>query len=282
LNNRLGITLSNGHNNLCRTSLLQGIGGFDERFISEDHATTLNLMDKGLACEVIDVESFEMMPVDLFAFKRRTRRWVRNDIQLLKHPWRGVSLAIQFRLMLHVILHFLWLPAVVILLYTLWSTSSSLGDIVAFSSYLIYQRGYQHPQVVSILIVFLVYLVYLYGAPIPQAITSRTGVRAYLHSAFVTFCLGFAAMFDVIYALASALAGVRFPFEVTPKKHSSDTLLSFVADNWILCILIFVTMAGIEQNPVIIMFNWTWIIPLLASPMVLYTAQLLKPSPLPE
>jgi hypothetical protein len=90
LSNRLGVTLSNGHNNLCRTSHLISVGGFDERYVSEDQATTLNLIALGLSCYIVDVTSYEIVPPSLSALKRRTRRWVRNDLQLMSHPWTNV------------------------------------------------------------------------------------------------------------------------------------------------------------------------------------------------
>ena len=44
LDNRFLSTLSSGHNNLYRTSAVCDIGGFDEKFIAEDYAISMEMI----------------------------------------------------------------------------------------------------------------------------------------------------------------------------------------------------------------------------------------------
>ena len=117
IGNNLGIKISAGHNNLCRTRDLLEINGFDEQYISEDHATTLNFLKNGNYCRQIDFHTFEGVPNDVVTFAKRSSRWARSDIQLLSHNWLHVPLILQIHLFTKITTHLLRVPYLIGLIH---------------------------------------------------------------------------------------------------------------------------------------------------------------------
>lgn len=53
--NECETVLSWGHNNLHRVSHLMEVGGFDTRYVCEDYATAINLINRGYKCRLLDL-----------------------------------------------------------------------------------------------------------------------------------------------------------------------------------------------------------------------------------
>ncbi len=273
LNNRLETTLSNGHNNLCRTEAIQDVGGFDERFISEDHATALNLIANNWKCKIVDVETYEISPVDLHSMKQRMRRWVRNDLQLLQHSWLNVSLLLQYQLFLHAFLHLLWIPSTLIMFLILWTSSTTWSELIGVLKYLTIYGGYQSPQVFATFLIFTIYILYLIITPLPQVKSCGINLFTYIKSSFTAACVAFGLISPTVQAIINRITNKNFRFEVTPKHRSPDTIYFFIQSNGFLILLVSVVLLGSLNNPVSLVFNWPWLIPLVVSPFVLYQVE---------
>lgn len=270
LNNRLGITLSAGHNNLCRTRDIKEIGGFDERYISEDHATTLNLLTKGKVCRLVDVFSYEGVPDNLQSFKRRAARWARSDFQLLKHSWSETSLLLQMHLLLKSLVHFLWMPYLLGMLYCVWGFSTSWRDFVAFVRFLFLEQGLWQPEMATVCLLFFIYFAHLFIAYIPIGLVLKLPARSYLWGVIYGMCLGFVSLIPIVIALGKTLMRRPFHFEPTPKLTVSPSAKEYLTAIWPTIILGSLILLGVLHNPMILVFNWTWIVPLVVAPLFLY------------
>src|SRR5262249_20591865 len=78
LYNRIGWTLSQGHNNLHRVGALREIGGFDTSASCEDTVTSLRLIQAGWRIIYSDVTSFDAEPTNILQHRKRTVRWARQ------------------------------------------------------------------------------------------------------------------------------------------------------------------------------------------------------------
>jgi cellulose synthase/poly-beta-1,6-N-acetylglucosamine synthase-like glycosyltransferase len=132
LGNFTGTVMSFGHNNLHRMEAIHAIGGFDEELTAEDLAATLMLDRAGYRTVLVDIESFEGEPENIFRFRRRAIRWAAQTAMLFSVRWNGVSGALKFelsrQLMYYIIncLFFGWI------LRVLWSSELAFSTI--FSS----------------------------------------------------------------------------------------------------------------------------------------------------
>lgn len=84
MGNKFSMVLSQGHNNMHRTKPIQYIGGFSEKFTSEDYATSINLLNKNYNVKMVDVESFETTPETIKGYIKRNLRWSRQNIHLMR------------------------------------------------------------------------------------------------------------------------------------------------------------------------------------------------------
>jgi len=275
LSNRLDVTLSNGHNNLCRTSSLRNIGGLDEQYIAEDHATTLSLIAHEYSCRIVNVESFEILPSNLDILRKRAGRWVRNDLQIIRHPWDNIPLTLQFRLVLRAIAHCLWLIIPVTMLVVLWANPSTVADVKTFIIYLSLYKGYQTPQMFPVLCLFAIYFTYLYLLPIFHLLSIKVGVPQSILSFLIILSIGFGNMFVAASSVIKSLSGTKFVFDVTPKAAQFEvvSLLNFSRINWLYLLFVLVVSVGALRNPAALVFNWPWIFPLIASPFILFISQ---------
>ena len=67
-----------GHNILCRTRPFQEVGGFDEKFATEDFATNLHLIECGYQSKAVNVVSYDATSETAQFHTMRMIRWARG------------------------------------------------------------------------------------------------------------------------------------------------------------------------------------------------------------
>jgi cellulose synthase/poly-beta-1,6-N-acetylglucosamine synthase-like glycosyltransferase len=93
MDNWFNLTLSAGHNNLYRTGVIRNIGGFNQRYIAEDHATCMELLKENKwKCKTVSVKSYERLPANFNEYLKRQVRWTLQTFQLLSFDSSGLSL----------------------------------------------------------------------------------------------------------------------------------------------------------------------------------------------
>lgn len=83
LHDRIGWSLSHGHNNLHRTKAIRELGGFNLSASCEDTLTSLQLARKGWRIILVDTVSHDSEPYNVFAFRRRIVRWARQTVDVI-------------------------------------------------------------------------------------------------------------------------------------------------------------------------------------------------------
>lgn len=273
LSNRLGIMLSNGHNNLCRIRALQEVNGFDEKYISEDHATTLNLLARGWECLLVDIGSYEIGPLNLSGHKRRRYRWTRNDLQLLIHSWEKTSLLLQLKLVIRVVRIFLSVAVIPLMVLVLWANHSAWSDIPLVYRYLRENFGSYSFQLMTFLIVWAIYIFNLFITPLPAARITRQPLKQFLLSFITNLSLNLGVTFTVAKAIGDSSRRKVFGFDVTPKTQTISDFANFFAQHWLLFVLAGIILAGCFNNPAALIFHWVWILPVVFCPFWLYFSE---------
>lgn len=82
--NSTNTVFSWGHNNLIRVNALKKVGGFDEKYISEDYATATKLYLKNYKTIFVPVISYEESPLDIYAWFKREIKWTSGSIEFFK------------------------------------------------------------------------------------------------------------------------------------------------------------------------------------------------------
>lgn len=91
LHDRMGWSLSHGHNNLHRTKAIQELGGFGLSATCEDTIASLQLGQNGWRIILVDTVSHDSEPCNVFAFRRRTVRWARQTADVITTFRSGVT-----------------------------------------------------------------------------------------------------------------------------------------------------------------------------------------------
>ena len=83
----------------------------------------------------MDVISYEMMPQTIETFTKRTVRWSKQNIELLKLNTENISLNTQLHLFMSIYSYSMWGIYFVGILIAIFGYSSSLKDLSAVSSF---------------------------------------------------------------------------------------------------------------------------------------------------
>jgi cellulose synthase/poly-beta-1,6-N-acetylglucosamine synthase-like glycosyltransferase len=272
LANRFGYVCFWGHNCLCRTELFKKVGGFDEGFISEDHATALNLMDRGYQCKLVDVISYEGVPETVNSYTRRASRWAQQslELELYKTGGQNVPFLTKLHLFMSTYSFAVWFIFLFGMIMATWGFRSNLNDIVRFVNFIANEQFWGSSLRWPLLIFFFYYLHFTL-LRLPLAWKVGIKLRDYLKHLFFSWTLGFVTMPWIVGAQAKVLLGARPSFTITSSlKPPESHPLEFIRRISPTLGLIIVILSGIVWNPISFVFNFLWMIPLILSPLTAY------------
>lgn len=122
---RTGLVLSWGHNQLLRTDAILAVGGFNESVSPEDTTMSLMLSSAGYSCQLVNVESYDSDPPDIFSFSRRITRWAGQTAELFSLPWSGAAFRLKALLCFHLYSYTVYVFYLSLLVITAWAYDSS-------------------------------------------------------------------------------------------------------------------------------------------------------------
>ncbi len=127
VHDRIGWTISHGHNNLHRVTAILGINGFDLSASCEDTVVSLRLIKAGWRIILVDVPTYDAEPRDAFAHRRRSVRWARQTVDAIVGVRGCVDLRLAALLAQHLFSHMLpvaWVGAFVLFAFSYWNPDS--------------------------------------------------------------------------------------------------------------------------------------------------------------
>jgi hypothetical protein len=269
LGNRIQSMLSAGHNNLYRTAVMREIGGFNEDYLAEDYATTVELLRSGWLCMTLPIVSYERLPANLNEYAKRSARYAFQTFQLLSLKVEGIPWASRFRLVKD--LHSYCLPIVALIGILLLVVFTAQYLAFASDFYLAPDRTWLSTD--TALVCFWTFFIFfpvllrtvLAGAEkISPGLCLRTTV---FHSALFT-CI----LWPTIRRLATFITGRRAGFNVTATEPlpSLREIFRLGGPGFILS---WIALLTVVLNPTPAVMNLIWIVPAILSPVIIYHYQ---------
>jgi cellulose synthase/poly-beta-1,6-N-acetylglucosamine synthase-like glycosyltransferase len=270
LGNLCETMLSWGHNCLYRTAAILDIGGFDARFVAEDYATGIALLRRGYKIRLVDVTSYEAMPETAAAYTGRAVRWARQTLQLFELNGQGIPLTTRLHIIMNAWSFAIWILYVPGMLLALWGTRSSLDDVWRLITLLTSNKLCNSRTLWPFLIVAF-YNVYFLLLRYPLARKLGISTREYFATLIALLALGPYMAFPLIVGQLKALFSPHSTrFVVTSKSEDSVSVYAWFWEMKWVFLLVGVVLLGLLRNPLSMVFNAAWLVPILFSPFVLW------------
>ena len=268
--NALQTNLSVGHNNLYRTEPVMDAGGFEERFLSEDHATAIKLLQtKRWRLITVPVVTYERLPANLNEYMKRQARYTVQTFQLMELRLKKLAVTIRLKLMndcltfampLLFVFGNVLLVAVNTLSISYWYHIHDLpgvADEILKTTYF----GY-----------WMILIVFPFLFQLLLAVKEKVSMVKYFISAFYGNFLFIAAAWSCLKRSFRYFVTKELEFNAT----GTEPALNFnkiVKAGWPIYIILSITLLSVILNPLYSLFNLVWIVPCFAAPAVVYYFQ---------
>src|SRR6266487_174948 len=267
----LGTVVCYGHNVLLRTAPVIEVGGFDERYVSEDFATAIRLANAGYGSAFVPLHSWEAMPENVRGFIKRQNKWTRGSMEFFSFvPGAKIPLHKKVVLLMIPLGHLAYIAIFVAILLAVFGRYSSFNAFLAFG-----QNLASAP------------LEYIWSIPLFRFIIHLTAVTSVFTVAkIVQVRLRF---FDFYRArsLSRAVGSIMLPhevrsmimyvldrkrrFPVTPKDEPPMTMREILhMGRGTVAMMALIGFGLAAVNPVGLYYNVLWLVPFIASPIVLH------------
>jgi hypothetical protein len=218
--NRAGLILSWGHNHLVRTELLQEIHGFHESISPEDTTLSLILGAKGYSICLVDVDSYDTDPQDIFAFGQRISRWAGQTAEVFKLPWGESPFRLKLLLCYHLYSYLIHNVYAVLLLMTAWGFDSRGITAREMPNFMKWDTAYFWPWGMILLGLILIWLAQL-CIRFLVALRSGVPIKAFLiHMLLATAITGFIGV-SVNLSILRVITGRKLHFDPTNAKGTA-------------------------------------------------------------
>jgi hypothetical protein len=212
---------------------------------------------------LVDVQSFERFPRSFQEYARRSAKWARQAIQLLLHKKKGalslLTLAHLFMDAFGYVMPVLFAVAAVLVT---WGGRSSLRDLASVDQIM---AAREFPIMLGLMLFYVATLF----ADLPEAVLVRgIALSKYFRALWLRFLLGLYALVPIGRGVADGVLSRRARFEPTGERQvggkGGGVSISPLAA---LASLTAVVFFGVLRNPLAVVFNWFWIVPLLSAPI---------------
>lgn len=264
--------LSAGCNILCRVKPYQEIGGFDERFATEDFATNLRLIECGYKSKAVNIVSYVAASETAQFHAMRMTRWASGTLETaISKSWE-LPLVTKLRMFMGVHSYSQWFFYVLGMLLVIWGHRITWQQLY-ITSFLAF-RWYRPDLVLYPLAVTLLYS--LYGILVrPLWVTRLTRItwRAYWGYSLLSTAVSFYTVFYLVIGQVKSLLGKKAPFTTGEKCWFRSSLWDIVKGMRWTVLLILVLAIGLARNPVARIVHFVCYILLFLSPLIVYWAQ---------
>jgi cellulose synthase/poly-beta-1,6-N-acetylglucosamine synthase-like glycosyltransferase len=272
LANECDLIVSWGHNNLHRTRLIKEIGGFDERFVSEDFATGLKLIDRGYKCKLVDVISYDMTPENVNSYIKRHLRWAKQNLELLNLDIRKVPFNTQLHLFMSIYQYLIWIVYFIGIIIVIYAYDSSLEQTIEFA-HIIFSGEVINSPLLMPLMLMIFYVFNFTFLRLPLALTLGISIKNYCTNIALSMAVSYCMMLPLIRAQIETFLGGKATFNVTNKRNENTNIFRTIRDFKYTNIFILIVLIGLIRNPLALVFNFVYLIPLILSPFIVYAIE---------
>ncbi len=267
----LGAVVCYGHNVLIRVEPVLRIGGFDERYVSEDFATAVALASSGHGSAFVPLHSWEAMPENVRGFVKRQNKWTRGSMEFFSFvppariPWHKklVLLMIPWS-------HLSYLAIMIAMLLAIFGRASSLQAFVAFGeTFLSAPLGYIWSIPLFRFLILLNSVTTIVA--VAKLLQVRLGFLTFYRTRTLTRAIGAIMLPHEVRSIVSYLINRKRRFPVTPKDEPPMTMGEILrVGRGTVGFISFMSFGLAFANPVGLYYNILWLLPFYTSPVLLY------------
>ncbi len=267
----MGAVLCYGHNVMFRTRHVLAIGGFDERFVSEDFATAVKLADAGYGSTFVPTHTWEAMPENVRGFVKRQNKWTRGSMEFwsfvpaARIPWwkKILLLTIPWN-------HFAYVAIMAALFLAVFGRLSSFNAFLAFGSNLL-TGPLQYIWSIPLFRFIIVTSIVTGFVTLLKLLQVRLGFGVYYRSRTLSKAIGAIMLPHEIRSMVVYMFDRRRKFPVTPKDEPPMSLGEILRVGRGTVALIGAMAVGLlVVNPVGLWYNFLWFLSFCTAPFILY------------
>jgi len=277
LHERIGWSLSQGHNIVHRTRAVLGEGGFDLAASCEDTLVSLNLVRSGWRILTVDVVSHDAEPSNALRYRRRHLRWAGQTVEAIASVRGALPLGLVFLMIRHV-LCYLRPACCILLLGVAIQLAPQIGVRDAWQGMLADLRfAPGHALSGGILYVAMATFGALAILQLAHGLCSGIGGRRFLAAfmlggAMVSFC-------GLLVPMTMLRSMLGRPVDFTPTQStaqrtpSGSELVKVIVAPWLIYVGLAIRMC---LNPGLLAtgFSALWVLILVGYPLVLWAFHL--------
>ncbi len=267
----LGAIVCYGHNVLIRVAPLRAVGGFDERYVSEDFATAVRLASAGHGSTFVPAHTWEAMPENVRGFVKRQNKWTRGSMEFFSFvpgariPWHKKLLLLTLPLS-----HLAYVAIMAAILVAVFGRASTFGAFLAFGRNLL-TAPVEYIWSIPLFRFLIVLTVVTSAFTVAKLVQVRLGFRAYYLGRILSRAIGAIMLPHEVRSIAVAAVDRTRRFPVTPKDEPPMSMGEILAVGRGTVALIAVVTLGVALvNPVGLWYNLPWLLPFYTAPLVIH------------
>lgn len=267
----LGAVVCYGHNVLIRTKPVLELGGFDERYVSEDFATAVALASRGHGSTFVPLHSWEALPENVRGFVRRQNKWTRSSMEFFSFVPRA-KLPLHKKVMLLMIPwgHLAYVAIMLAVFLAVFGRLSSYNAFVAFGRNLA-TAPLEYIWSIPLFRFLIVLSMITSVVAVAKIVQVRLSVGALYRARRLSRAIGALMLPHEVRSMAIYMIDRKRRFPVTPKDEPPMTMREILQLGRGTVILIAFVTAGLAiVNPVGLYYNVLWLIPFFTSPVILH------------
>lgn len=260
-------------NVLIRTFAIKAIGGFGTQSVTtEDWETGLKVISQGYRCQRVDVPSYVSVSTSARMHAHRMTRWASGILQIAKLNIKNIPLTTNLRLFMGIYSYTIWLVYLLGVLLAIWGFHSTWDDLLVLSRIVRYGYLWQSVFLYPLLLMLSYCLYFILIRPI---LAYRIGVSlpTYVHYVLLASAIGFYSFAPLLKEQVQILLGKRPKRETLAGGPTVITIRSLLKEMRLPIFVLGLIIIGLIRNPLAIILNFIWLIPLFLSPLVLYLWQ---------
>ncbi|HLB68903.1 MAG TPA: glycosyltransferase family 2 protein [Thermoplasmata archaeon] len=267
----LGAVVCYGHNVLIRTKPVLDLGGFDERYVSEDFATAVALASRGHGSTFVPLHSWEALPENVRGFVRRQNKWTRSSMEFFTFV-PSAKLPLHKKMMLLTIPwgHLAYVAIMLAVFLAVFGRLSSFTAFVAFGRNLA-SAPLEYIWSIPLFRFLIVLSVITSCVSVAKIVQVRLSFMAFYRARRLSRAIGALMLPHEVRSMAMYVIDRRRRFPVTPKDEPPMTMREILSLGRGTVVLIAFVTAGLAiVNPIGLYYNILWLVPFFTSPAILH------------
>lgn len=267
----LGAVVCYGHNVLIRTKPVLDLGGFDERYVSEDFATAVALASRGHGSTFVPLHSWEALPENVRGFVKRQNKWTRSSMEFFSFVPRA-KLPLHKKVMLLTIPwgHLAYVAIMLAVLLAVFGRLSSFTAFVAFGRNLA-SAPLEYIWSIPLFRFLIVLSVITSCVSVAKIVQVRLSFMAFYRARRLSRAIAALMLPHEVRSMAIYVIDRKRRFPVTPKDEPPMTMREILSlGRGTVFLIAFVTAGLVIANPIGLYYNILWLVPFFTSPLILH------------